>query len=63
MVIKDKRLTVSELAAKYKVSRMTIYRWIGQGMPYTEVGPANRKRFDAEAVEQWFSSGASERKR
>lgn len=48
-----KLLTVKELAEKYSVHRATIYRWIESGLPYEEVGPARRKRFNEQAVAQW----------
>lgn len=54
-------LTVDELAHRYNVTRNTIYRWIRQGMPFIQVGPANRKRFDVEAIEAWHAKQNSER--
>lgn len=44
-------LTTKDIMAKYKVTRMTVYNWVKQGMPNYKFGKLIR--FSEEEVEKW----------
>lgn len=46
-------LTVKDMTQKFKVTPVTIYKWIKEGMPSLKINKA--RRFDEGAVMDWVN--------
>ena len=53
-------ITIEDAAKRMSVNRVTIYRWIRQGMPVVEIG-TKRKRVNYQAVLEWLHSGGAKK--
>jgi|ADGO01.1.fsa_nt_gi excisionase family DNA binding protein len=48
-------LTIDQMALKLGVSKITLYRWVGQGkIPYAKL-PGRLVRFDENEVTRWLN--------
>lgn len=45
-------LTLKEFMAKHKVSKSTVYNWVNEGMPKSNIGKG--ARFDEEKTDAWI---------
>lgn len=53
----DELLTFDEIREVLNVSRATLYRWIGEGLPsHQPGGPKGRRLFDPDEVAVWIKS-------
>jgi excisionase family DNA binding protein len=50
-------LTLKELSEKIKMSRSTIDKWRGEGLPFIKMGRSIR--FDEDAVMEWIRKNKS----
>ena len=50
-------LTPQEVADRYRVSRLTVYRWLSAGLPHERVG--RLIRLDPTAVAEWLRQAKS----
>ena len=57
----SKLLTNKELSELFKISRMTLNRWRGLGMPFINIGKSIR--FELEEVEKWIKDNNERIKR
>jgi hypothetical protein len=55
-------LTITDLSERYRVSRMTIYRWVEKGLPHilTDHG---HKLFRLREVQRWYNDYQSKKKK
>lgn len=45
-------LTLKEFMAKHKISKSTVYNWVNEGMPKSNIGKG--ARFDEEKTDAWI---------
>ena len=53
-------ITIEDAAKRMSVNKVTIYRWIRQGMPVVEIG-SRRKRVNYQQVLDWLHAGGAKK--